>query len=144
LAGAKSKDIQVNLNISRGALRSTLSLDQLRNQGVSQSRIGAPKSYTEAEERKLIRHVRLHPKDTYTQVKEACALRCGKTTIKKILKEYSIINWRARRRPFLTETNAAKRLAWCKKHKHTTKDEWGRYIWSDEYSVERGRGKRDK
>ncbi|KAF2175929.1 hypothetical protein K469DRAFT_679342 [Zopfia rhizophila CBS 207.26] len=92
LAGAKSKDIQVDLNISRGALRSTLSLNQLRNQGVSQARIGAPKSYIEAEERKLIRHVRLHPKDTYAQVKKACTLRCGKTTIKKILKEYGIIN----------------------------------------------------
>ena len=50
LAGAKSKDIQVDLNISRGALRSTLSLDQLRNQGVSQPQIGAPKLYIEAEE----------------------------------------------------------------------------------------------
>ena len=67
-----------------------------------------------AEERKLIRHVRLNPKDTYAQVTEACQPSIKKGTIKKILKEYGIVNWRARRRPFLSEKHAAKRLVWCK------------------------------
>jgi hypothetical protein len=42
----------------------------------------------------------------------------------------------------LTEANAAKRLAWCLEHRYWTKEEWGLYMWSDECSVERGRGKR--
>ena len=62
----------------------------------------------------MIRHVRLNPKDTYAQVREACQLSIKKGTIKKILKEYGIVNWRVRKRPFLIEKYAAKRLAWCK------------------------------
>ena len=92
LAGLKPKEIHDILDISREALRSTLSLDHLWDEGHSQLRSGRPKEYTEAEERKLIRHVRLHPKDTYTQVRTACDLSIKRTTIKKILKKYGIIN----------------------------------------------------
>ena len=123
LKGAKPKEIQDLLKISCRAIRSTLSLDDIRNEGESQLRIGRPKSYTEAEERLLLRHVRLNPKDSYAQVKEACDLSLSRNTIKKILAEHGITNWRARRRPFLTEENAAKRLAWCLKHRYIRPEE---------------------
>ena len=74
LKGAKPTEIQDLLKITRGALRSTLSLDHLRDEGVSQSRTGRPKVYTEAEERLIICHVRKNPKDSYAQVKKACDL----------------------------------------------------------------------
>jgi transposase len=109
--GAKSSKIAATLNISRGAIRSTLSLDHLRDEGNPQPRCGPPLRYTPADERNLLRHVRLHPKDTYTQVIEACNLRIKKDTVKKILKRHGIENWNTRRRLFLTEANAAKRLA---------------------------------
>ena len=144
LSGRSNAQIQADLKISRGALRSTLTKDQLRDEGKNQLRCGTPLKYTEADERNLIRHVRLNPKDTYAQVIEACALNIKKDTVKKILKQYGIINWRARRRPHLTEKNAKKRLAWCRKMEGLTAEEWGLYMWSDECSVERGQGKRDE
>jgi len=144
LKGAKSTEIQDRLKITRGALRSTLSLDCLRNEGVSQPRTGRPKVYTEAEERKVVRHARINPKDSYAQVKKACNLSFSHRTIKKILAEHGIVNWRARRRPFLTEEMAAARLAWCLKHRYMSEEEWGLFMWSDECSVERGKGKRDE
>jgi hypothetical protein len=75
------------------------------------------------------------------KVKVACEMACSKSTIKKILVEHGIHNWRARRRPFLTEENAVKRLAWCLKHQYISSEEWRLYIWSDKCSIERGRGK---
>jgi hypothetical protein len=113
----------------------------LRDEGFSQQRSGRPLEYTPADERNLARHVRLHPKDTYAQVIVACSLGIKKTTIKKILRQYGIVNWRARKRPSLTEKNAADRLAWCLRYRGLTAEEWGIYMWSDECSVERGRGK---
>jgi DDE superfamily endonuclease/Transposase len=68
-------------------------------------------------------------------------MECSRSTIKKILVEHGIHNWRARRRPFLTEENAAIRLAWCLRHQYISEEEWGLFMWSDECSVERGRGK---
>jgi len=65
---------------------------------------------------------------------------CNKT-IHRFLDLYSISNWRAKRRPYLTEEVAAKRLAWCLARRHWTIENWGIIMWSDECSVERGRGK---
>ena len=65
MQGAKSAQIEVALDISREALRSTLTLADIRTEGETQARSGARKSYTDAEELLMVRHVRLHPKDTY-------------------------------------------------------------------------------
>jgi hypothetical protein len=112
-SGQKCTNIQALLNVSRGAIQSTIKFEALRNNSDTQARSGRPKGYSEATERRILRHIRLNPKDTYLQLISACDLTIKKTTIKSILTQHSITNWRARRRPFLTETNAAKRLAWC-------------------------------
>ena len=80
------------MQISRGAIRSTLTLDHLRVEGHVQTRTGRPIEYTHADERKLLRHVRLHPKDTYAEVIIACGLLIKRDTIKRILKRHGIIN----------------------------------------------------
>ena len=59
-----------------------------------------------------------------------------------MLKTYGIKNWIAKKRPFLTEEHAKIRLAWAKARVDWTKEEWSKYIWSDECSAERGKGKR--
>ena len=123
LMSAKSTKIQDLLKVSRGALRSTLTLDQLRDQGVSQLRTGWPKAYTEAEERLVVRHVQINSKDSYAQVKRACNISFSHRTIKKILAEHEIVNWRARRRTILTDENAATRLAWCLKYRYMNEEE---------------------
>ncbi|CAG8962255.1 hypothetical protein HYFRA_00005309 [Hymenoscyphus fraxineus] len=140
--GAKSTEIESVLDITRGAVRNTLSLELFRHDGETLPRIGRPKEYSESDVRHVLRHVRKYPKDTYVQVITACQLTFKTTTLKTILKDAGITNWRARRRPTLTEANAAARLAWCLKWRHITEEEWGLICWSDECSVERGRGKR--
>ena len=111
ISGAKPKFIRDHLNISHSAIRSIITFEELRNKGKLRLRSGRPVEYIEADERNLIRHVRLYPKDIYTQVKIACRLKIKQITIKKILKCHGIINWRARRQPFLTKANAVERLA---------------------------------
>jgi hypothetical protein len=72
-SGKTSTEIQIDLDISRGALHNTLSLADIRPKGNPQYHNGRPKYYTDTDERKLVRHVRLNPKETYTQVIAACA-----------------------------------------------------------------------
>ena len=140
--GTKNAQIAKDLNLCDSTVRYTLQQDELRANGKSLPRKPRGKSYTDAEERLCIRHVRLHPKDTYQEVIDACQLSCKRTTVKKILKKHGIINWRAKKRPELTEEHALKRLAWCLAHRGWTGEEWGLVCWSDECSVERGRGGR--
>ena len=94
--GSTPTEIAFGLNAARSTVRYTLAQDHLRPDGVSLPKNPRRKSYTLAEERKLLRHIRLHPKDTYQEVKIACDLDCSKTTIKRILKLHGIANWRAK------------------------------------------------
>ena len=55
--GAKSAEVEIALNCSCRAIRSTLQSTQQRDKGKSQARIGAPKSYTDADERNLLCHI---------------------------------------------------------------------------------------
>jgi transposase len=140
--GTKNAQIAKDLNLSDSTIRYTLKQNELRTNGETLLRKPRGKSYTDAEERLLIRHVRLNPKDTYNEVIVACGLSCKRETVKKICKRHGITNWKCKKRPELIEEHALKRLAWCLAHRGWTDEEWGLVCWSDECSVERGRGKR--
>jgi hypothetical protein len=141
LFGGTHSSIARALNLSRSTVRYTTSQASQRIEGRSIPRKPRPKSYTEHDLRSVLRYVRKYPKATYTQVLRDTGVTFKKSTLKHILKGAGITNWRAKRRPALTEAVAAKRLAWCLAHRGWTAEEWGLVVWSDECSVERGRGK---
>jgi transposase len=68
-------------------------------------------------------------------------MKISDTTIRSILARHGIANWRAKKRPELTEAVAAKRLSWCLARKDWNYEQWKKYMWSDECSAERGKGK---
>jgi hypothetical protein len=88
--GAKSSEIEVTLDCSCGALRSIPKFAQLRDEGQSQTRTGAPESYTDTDKRNLLRHIRKNPKDSYAKAQKACGMKCSKSTIKRILVKHGI------------------------------------------------------
>ena len=90
--GLRGAEIKAAYNHPESTIRKTISLDLLRNQGTSLPRSGRPKKYTAHDERVLLRHVRLNPKDTYAQVRTACGLRISNTTIRTILSHHGITN----------------------------------------------------
>jgi hypothetical protein len=45
-----------------------------------------------------------------------------------------------KKRPKLTKEHAKLRLEWAKNHKYWTYTEWSKVIWSDESSIELGKG----
>ena len=139
--GESPAEIAMDTKTNVSTVRYTLKLDSQRIQGVDLTRASRGKSYTKADERHILRIVRAEPKLTYAQVILATGVTCKARTVKRILKSNGITNWRAKRRPELTAAHAAKRLAWCLKRRGWTKEEWGLVMWSDECSVERGRGK---
>jgi len=141
-AGISPAQIARDENRSYSTITSTLELDLQRDEGESKPRSGRPKLYTDRDERKILRQVRLYPKCTYEDVRRACVVTLCDTTLKTILKKHGISNWRAKQRPELTEEVAAKRLAWCLVRKNWGVDEWVKYMWSDECSAERGSGKK--
>ena len=116
--GVKNCVISETYKIPSSTIESTLALDSLRINGESLPRSGRPKTYDLRDERHIIRHVRLYPKCTYADVRRACAITLCDNTLRAILNDYGIANWRAKKRPFLTEKHAAARLAWCLEREH--------------------------
>ncbi|PVH70233.1 hypothetical protein DL98DRAFT_385452, partial [Cadophora sp. DSE1049] len=95
-AGAKVGAIAKAHNLGRTTINYTLKQDALRNEGTTLPKAPRRKSYVPGEERKLIRHVKKYPKDSYDDIIEACALRCEVSTVKKILKRHGMTNCKAR------------------------------------------------
>ena len=122
--GRNSYQIARDLKLKRETVRYTIQQDELHNNGHSLPRKPRNKAYTDHKERLLVCHMQLNPKDTYKQVITACNLYCKTTMIKKIFKQYSICNWRAKKRLDLIEAHAALRLAWYLAHREWTAEEW--------------------
>jgi hypothetical protein len=91
-AGKKDVEIHRFYDCLYSTVQSTIRQDELRKDGHSIPRPGAPKSWTLYKERRVLRHVRSFPKDTYAQVITAYSVGFKKATVKKILKLYSIEN----------------------------------------------------
>jgi hypothetical protein len=91
-AGQKAPAIAKDLNLVLGTVKYTIRQDKLRNDSHTLPKKPRRKTYTPYQEHLLVRHVRLHPKDTYAKVIIAYNLDCKTSTIKIILKKYGIAN----------------------------------------------------
>jgi transposase len=122
-SGKSPSCIATSQKLSRSTIYHTIYADPERNEGQSKPRSGRPKLYTDRDERRILRQVRLYPKCTYADVRRACAVTLCDTTLKTILGKHGISNWQAKQRPELTEEVAAKRLAWFLVRKNWGVDE---------------------
>ncbi|KAG9232875.1 hypothetical protein BJ875DRAFT_544203 [Amylocarpus encephaloides] len=65
--GQSPTEIARGINLSVSSVKYTLAQAPLRHEGKSIPRAPRKKSYTDTDERHLLRHVRANPKDTYKQ-----------------------------------------------------------------------------
>ena len=142
IAGRSEGEISECFNLPDSTVRTTIIRAAERIDGQSKPRSGRPLCLSDREERILIRYIRAHPKDEFKQVKEGTGLQISNGTIKNICRRYGITHWRARKRPALDLSHVKARLAWAKAHKDWTVEQWENWMWSDECSAERGKGKR--
>ena len=57
------------------------------------------------------------------------------STVQRRLRESGLCGQNAAKKPLLKHTNKTKRLAWAKKHKQWTLDQWKSVLWSDETAI---------
>ena len=107
--GVKPNAISTELSLSRWTVRTTLSREPLRKDGASQPQSGRPRTYSERDERLLLRVVHQFPKFTYAQLRAFTGLKLCTSTLKSILRRHHITTWRAKQRPALTKEVAKKR-----------------------------------
>ena len=86
----------------------------------------------------LIEGDRSIPKMTLMQIPELHNIH--PRTLDRMLRGKGIRKWIARKRPKLLPRHATARLAWALERKDWTLDQWKKFIWSDECTVERSKG----
>jgi hypothetical protein len=140
-AGQSHTSIQAEYGVSRKALRGTIAQDYTRPEGLSAKKPGCPSTYSIRDERMMLRNLRLSPKSTFDERRKDTGLEMSNSTIKRVAQKHGLQHWRAKKRPELTQKHADARLLWCRCRAHWGVEEWKIYMWSDECSAERGRGK---
>ena len=128
--------------IPESTVRETIQLLPTRPKGSSLQRSGHPPKLDKVLKRNIIRYVHQNVKATYAQVKQELELDCSKKTIARIVRKQGIKKWLAKKRTILTEEHAKQHYKWCKERANWGVQEWEKYIWSDECSVELGAGQR--
>jgi transposase len=120
ISGSSPAEIARTFNLKDSTVRTTLQRAQERDDGHSKPRSGQPRCMSDREERILIRHIRLNPRDTFDQVKTATKLKISTSTIKNICRKVGISYWRAKKWPALTEKAVEARFEWAKAYKDWT------------------------
>lgn len=139
-SGTKVKVIARAEQLSEKTVRGILERAPNQVSCISNPRSGRPRKLNPHDERIIFRAIVINPKITASQLVAQNVPHVTKKTVYRFLKKSGIQKWRCRERPFLTEEHAAKRLAWALKYNGKPITWWRRMCWSDECSVERGKG----
>ena len=84
----------------------------------SRRRSGAPKKLTARDKRAILRIARASPEINYRDLQARAGTNVHPRTIQRLLKEYNITNWIAKKRLMLAPIHAQQRLAFTLAHQH--------------------------
>lgn len=135
--GESSRAIASALNVSKTSVlraRNELALE-------TPEKTGAPRRFSEREEREVINLFRRKEAKTAVQAAKIISERLNKKvcaqTVRRCLQKHNFAARKKIKKPSISEKNRRQRLAWAEKHRHWTEDDWKRVIWSDESKINR-------
>ena len=112
--------------------------------GVSRRGRGRPPALSERDRRLLLRTIDQDPFIHINDLLRESGLTCSRTTLTRSLEKWGIKHARSRQRPFLTEQAAQARYRFSLEHQEKPFSFWRTVLFTDECSVERGCGQKEK
>jgi transposase len=131
---------KVHPDIPISTIRYTIKKEQERINQRSKPRSGQPSKLSSEEKENLVHLARENPHIKLVELQQSVDMRCCKNTIRTVFRKLHMRKWLQRKRPEILAHNAEKRLEWAQRYAHYTAEDWRRVIWSDESTVERGKG----
>ena len=114
LAGQSSLRIEKHKTVPKSKIDHLLKRGEQRNTTANAPRTGRPRIYDARDERRVVCTVRLHPKITYEDLRRITSLNFANETLRTILRDHHIHNWRSKKRPALTEEHARIEIAFAR------------------------------
>ena len=131
---------EIHREIPLGTIKYTIRKEAVRNNNQSMPRSGAPHKISEQERDQIYDLTNHEPHTKIRELQDEVSTPLTKRTIRRLLREMHKKKWLQRVRPEITENHANQRLAWANQYAHYTLEDWKRVKWSDECSIERGKG----
>jgi hypothetical protein len=92
--GASVSEIQAQFQVSRQAVRGSITQDFQRPEGELAPCSGRHSTYTIQDERIMLRNLRLYPKSTFNDCRRETGLEMSNSTIKRLAQKYKLYHWR--------------------------------------------------
>jgi transposase len=100
---------------------------------------GRAKKLTPRNVRHLLKFARGNRRRTLNDFRKALTVKVSNRTLRRALHANGFHCRVAKKKPFLMERHIRERLAFARKYKNWTKDDWRKVLWTDESSFERGK-----
>ena len=93
---------------------------------------GRPTSLTKNQKKRIVVSQKRDPFLSAKNLKTELKLSCSTQTVQNVLKNAGLKSYFSKFKPFISEKNRKRRLAWALKHRNWTKFQWRRVLFSDE------------
>jgi transposase len=132
--GLSYREIADRVGISKSSVDRAIQLVKETGQYSSRKRSGRPPVTTKREDSAIRRVVQKNPFISSADIKtELPHLQASTRTIRRrLFVKFKLPSRRAARKPLLTQLQLKKRLAFCKKYKNWTVQQWRNVMFSDE------------
>jgi hypothetical protein len=98
---------------------------------------GRPRETTNRTNRYFVHLAESNTRVPLKEIKNKSNVTVCEQTIRRRLHDFGIRKWRAVNRALLTQNHVIKRLEWAKQHRHWTRKDWEKVLWSDESAVKK-------
>jgi transposase len=142
--GLSPQYLHAKEGVATGSIHGIVTRYRVQKSGRSLPRSGRPRILTESHIQRVLRLIDQDPFISAKEIHEKVRLPCSERTILRELIRLGIQHYKAIRRPKLTEEHAEKRLQFARKYVDKPLAWWKRVIFSDESTVARGEGERQK
>ena len=143
-SGNSYKWISERMGIPTSSIGGIVRRYRQQHKGQSLQRSGRPKALNERDERYILRLANQNPFISTFEVRKDTGFSASVTTIYCVILKTGLRHWKALRRPKLEPERAAKRLTFAKSLVNKPIEWWKGVIFSDETSIQRGCGDRQK
>ena len=101
LGGQSSYEIALEENIKLRSVYRVIKTTSERGDNFNTPKSGRPKVHSSQDDRSVVRNARLNPKFTYEDLARETDVDFSRDTVRSILRDVDISNWRSKKRPAL-------------------------------------------
>jgi transposase len=141
-AGLKGVQIAKELGHPTSTVYTVLKNFRLYGTVVGPKPTGAPRKLSERDARDIVRTLKEDRRQTLADITNKIHSKVSTTTVRRALRSTGYFCRVAARKPFLNDRHKAARLAFAKKYRSWTFDDWKKVIWTDESTFEIGKNSR--